>query len=167
MRLYKTIYENREGFTQTNMFFILNDEERDLLGDMVEILEEDIAEGRKAKRIKRWTNWDDDSINFLRRCCHYGKFEEAEMMDLSSKQYFNFIEKTLRKVYGIGMNFERWMDVSIDDSKREGWMTNDEARENMDHKRRLLALYQKREAIKAAKASNHSELRNAHIKAPK
>lgn len=162
MRLFKTQpYRNAEGNITTNMFFVLDDIEREVLAELVVLLEEEIDRRKKAKSI-RINKWDEMSLNFLRRCCMYGAFEEAEMMDLSAKQLFNFVDKTLAKTYGRGMTFERWLDVSIDDAKAEGWMDEDEARENMESKRRLKRLHDKRKAIQSA-VLPHSELRHPEL----
>ena len=167
MRLFKTIYENRAGFTVSEVFFVLNTEERDLMAIMIRYLEEDAAEGRKNKTIKRWTHWDEESIVFLKRCCNYGSYPEAELMDLNSGQLFKFVEKTLAKVYGPAVNFERWLDVSIDDSKQQGWMTKDEMREEMDYRRHIKALFDKQRKAKALLEGHHSDLRHANLKEPK
>lgn len=158
MRLFKTQpYRNADGNITTNMFFVLDDLEREVLAELVELLEEEIERRKKAKTI-RINKWDVMSLNFLRRCCMYGAFEEAEMMDLSAKQLFNFVDKTLIKTYGHGMTFERWLDVSIDVAKAEGWMSEDEARENMEHKRRHKRLFDKRKAAQVD-THPHSDLR--------
>lgn len=161
MRLFKTMpYRNAEGNITTNLFFVLDDIEREVLAEMVELLEEDVDKGLANKTLK-FNKWDVMSLDFLRRCCHYGAFDSSEMMDLSSKQLFNFVDKTLFKVYRI--NFERWLCISIDDAKAEGWMTEEEARENMEHKRRLKRLHDKRQEAIASKINPHSELRHPSL----
>jgi hypothetical protein len=164
MRLFKTNpYRNAEGVLATNMFFVLDDVERDNLATMLILLLEDIDAGLAAKTLK-WNKWDAMSLDFLKRCCLYGEYEEAEMMDLSSKQLFNFVEKTLAKVYGRGMTFEVWMDVNIDKAKGLGWMTSDEAQENMQHKRTLHRHYKKKMALRKEREElKHGDLRHPEL----
>lgn len=164
MRLFKTNpYQNAAGVTTTNLFFVLDDEERNNLSTMLILLLEDIDEGLAAKTLK-WNKWDAMSLDFLKRCCMYGEYDESEMMDLSSKQLFNFVEKTLAKVYGRGMTFEVWMDVNIDKAKGLGWMTSDEALVNMQHKRTLQRHHLKKLALRKEREElPHGDLRHPEL----
>lgn len=167
MRLYKTTYTNRNGSPVSDVFFVMDTDERDVLGDMVEILIEDVAKGRKDKTIKRWNDYDEQTIVFLKRMTNYGTFDESECMDANTGQVFKFIEKTLNKTYGPTVNFERWLGLSIDDSRQQGWLTSSEMKEIMDERRKLKALFDKRDKVIKAIDQRHNDLRFAYLKEPK
>lgn len=128
-------YTNRKGINTRTVFYILNDNERMRLADKIVELERDIIHARRIKKIKRWTKYDKMVVPFLKRVCHFGVYEESEMIDLNYWQMYTLVAKTLAKVYSPHVSFEYWLKLEIDEKNiwNNGMMLN-----HMNRKRRLL-----------------------------
>lgn len=136
MKLYTSkTYINAKGIPVSNLFLILNNEERYLLKEIYDLLLPAIKERRESKTIK-WNKLDTQAMKFMKDMLHY--HHEGEMLDPTYTQVTKFIDKTLAKIIGRGHTLCTVMDIQLN---KLSHIDDSESYANMERKRKIKKLW--------------------------
>lgn len=147
---YTNLYTGHKGQTR-NLVYILEDEERFHLADSIRTLIEHrdtlvdrgvleyhyTRQGTLSKRpkphpdrLKRyWNGKDEEALEFLQRCCHFGEYPNSIMLDLLDWQVEDLVNRMLVKIYGnFYGQFANWLELDapteVDQKSIFKWMSH-------------------------------------------
>lgn len=131
-----------------NTFYLLSDEERMRLSDKIEQMERDInaklkegyftvAKTKKGtlrnttKSIYEICGKDIEAIDFLKKLCWFGQFDNSIALDPTKHQIKTIVDKLLFKVYR--KEFIHWMELYLSNED----VSSSDMTEWMDRKRQI------------------------------